>query len=136
VRAQGTRTDTNTTHDRSVPRRLPRATPVTDLLALQRAAGNMAVTRAIHAQRQGHDAGSPGGRAASNSHEEDAERTGLHANHTAAHARNHTAAGDTALVARALAPQVGAGNAAVVQMLGQADHPWIQDQHQRRPQHC
>jgi hypothetical protein len=73
----------------------------------------MAVTRAIHAQRQGHDADSPGGRADSNSHEEDAEGTELHATHTAAHAGDHTAAGNTVLVARALAPQVGAGNAAV-----------------------
>ena len=113
MRAQDTSTDTDTTHDRSGSRRLPRATPVTGLLALQRAAGNMAVTRAIHAQRQGHDADSPGGRADSNPHEEDAEGIELHATRTAAHAADHTAAGDTALVARALAPQVGAGNAAV-----------------------
>ena len=88
------------------------------------------MTLAIHARRQGHDADSPGGRAASNSHEEDAEGTGLHATHTAARAGYHTAAGNTALVARALAPQVGAGNAAVLQMLGQAGHPWAQKQHQ------
>ena len=130
MRAQDTSTGTNTTHDRSGSRQLPRATPVTGLLALQRAAGNMAVTRAIRAQRQGHDADSPRGRADSNSHEEEAEGTGLDATHTAAYAGNHTAAGNTALVARALASQVGAGNAAVVQMLGQAGHPWTHEQHQ------
>ena len=80
-------TPTPRTTDRSVAE-LPRATPVTGLLALQRGRQH-GRTRAIHAQRQGHDADSPGGRAASNSHEEDAEGTELHATHTAARAGNH-----------------------------------------------
>ena len=56
MRAHDPRADTgtSTTHDRSSSHRLPRSAGATGLLALQRAAGNMAVTRAIQAQRQGH----------------------------------------------------------------------------------
>ncbi|GAA1205352.1 hypothetical protein [Pseudonocardia alaniniphila] len=49
MRAQEKRTDT--THERSVSRRLPRSTSAAGLLGLQGAAGNAAVTRAIHARR-------------------------------------------------------------------------------------